>query len=136
MKKGLLTLIVLGMTGLSFIATGALIAADIPDEIIIKGDSYKKDTKGPVKFSHKKHSTEYKAACDECHHDYKDGKNVWTAMDPVKKCSECHDYEESKGEMKKRQTAFHNNCKTCHKQAKKGGKEAPDTKCDDCHQKE
>ena len=136
MKKGLLTFIVLAMTVLLFAAVGVLTAADVPEEIIIEGDSYKKDIKGPVKLSHQKHFAEYGAACDECHHEYQDGKNVWTASDPVKKCSECHDYEEHKGEVKKRQTAFHNNCKDCHKDAKKLGKEAPTTKCNDCHEKE
>lgn len=136
MKKGILTIIVLAITCLSFVVAGTLIAADLPDEVVIEGDAYKKDKKGPVKLTHKKHSTDYKAACDDCHHDYKDGKNVWTATDPVAKCVECHDPEKSVDKVKKLQTAFHNNCKSCHKQVnKKEGKTAPEKKCNDCHEK-
>ena len=135
MTKRVLTLIILAITCLSFAVAGTLIAADLPDEVIIEGDSYAKDKKGPVKLSHKKHSVEYKVACDDCHHDYQDGKNVWTAEAPVKDCVECHDPAESVGNVKKLQTAYHNNCKKCHKQVNKEGKEAPAKKCNDCHEK-
>lgn len=135
MKKSILILIVLAITGISFIAVNTLIAADLPDEIVIEGDSYKKDKKGPVKLSHLKHSVDYKVACDDCHHDYQDGKNVWTATDDVKKCSECHDYNAHQGNVKKLQTSYHNNCKNCHKEANKEGKEAPAKKCNGCHAK-
>ena len=135
MKKGTFTIIVLAVTCLSFVIAGTLIAADLTDEIVIEHDSYKKDKKGPVKLSHKKHVEEYKAACDACHHEYEDGKNVWTEKDPVKKCIECHDSAESKDKVKKLQIAFHKNCKSCHKEANKDGKEAPEKKCNDCHEK-
>ena len=135
MNKGILTKIILALTCLLFMVAGTLIAADLPDDIMIDGDTYKKDKRGPVKLSHKKHSVDYKAACDDCHHEYKDGKNVWTATDPVKKCTECHDPAKSEGKVKKLQTAFHNNCKGCHKEANKEGKEAPAKKCNDCHEK-
>jgi predicted aldo/keto reductase-like oxidoreductase len=115
---------------------GILIAADVPDEISIENKGYKKDQKGFVHFSHKKHHMDYQVACTECHHDYKDGKNIWKEGDPVKKCVDCHNQNKSEGKIKKLQLAFHSNCKDCHKEAKKAGKKnAPTTKCNDCHAK-
>ena len=137
MKKRLLTLVMVVFTGLLFLTVGALIAADVPDEATIENEGYKKDKKGPVKLSHKKHSEEYKVACADCHHDYKDGKNVWKDTDPVKKCSECHNPLKKDGKIKKLQNAYHRNCKNCHKEviAKDATKKAPFKKCTECHQK-
>jgi hypothetical protein len=134
MKKGVLAIILLVFTGLLFITVGLLTAADMPDKITIDTKGYKKDIKGPVEFSHVKHSTDYGVACTECHHEYKDGKNIWKKGDPVKKCVECHDPQENQGNAKKLMTAYHKNCKDCHKKAAQEGKKAP-TKCNDCHAK-
>ena len=126
--------------------TGALIAADVPDEISIHEKAFKKYKKGPVKLDHKKHSTEYKVACTECHHVYKDGKNVWKEGDKVQKCMECHNEPTIKGEKKlskdkqklNLKLAFHNNCQGCHKKLKKKDKakygKIPTT-CIKCHTK-
>lgn len=136
MKKGLLLIITLTLVGL-FITSGMLTAADCPESIVIDGKGYKKDVKGPVNFSHNKHSEEYKVACTDCHHEYKDGENMWKEGDQVKKCGECHDPKKNDGNVKKLMTAFHKNCKDCHKTAaKEEGKEAPYKKCDGCHQKQ
>ena len=137
MKKGLLTLVVVALTGLIFLTVGALTAADVPDEVIIQNEGYKKDKKGPVKLSHKKHETEYKVACTECHHEYKECKNVWKEGQPVKKCSECHNPLKKEDKVIKLQNAYHKNCKNCHKALIKDGKskKAPFKKCNDCHQK-
>ena len=133
MKKGILTVTVLALAGVFFLTTAILTAADSPDEVVINTEGYKSDKKGPVSFNHAKHNKEYDVGCDECHHEYKDGENVWKEGDPVKKCNECHDMEKSDGNVKKLQTAFHNNCKNCHKEV---GDPAPSTKCNDCHSKE
>ena len=135
MKKGILTLTLIILAGLLFLGVGALIAADIPEEINISSEGYKTDKKGPVKFNHNKHAVEYKASCNECHHVYEDGKNIWTATDPVQKCVECHSPLKSEGKVKKLQTSYHKNCKDCHKAATKEGKNAPYKKCNDCHEK-
>ena len=92
---------------------------------------------GPVSFSHLKHAGEYGVTCTECHHEYKDGKNIWNQNDPVKKCRECHDPEEKKDGVMKLQNAFHKNCRDCHKQMVEEGKSeiAPYKKCTDCHEK-
>ena len=97
MTKRTLNLIVVALTGIVFLTVGALTAADVPDEILIQNEGYKKDKKGPVKLGHKKHSVEYKIACNECHHEYKDCKNVWKDGQPVKKCSACHNPKKKDG---------------------------------------
>ena len=135
MTKRTVNLILVALTGIVFLTVGALTAADVPDEILIQNEGYKKDKKGPVKLSHKKHSVDYKIACNECHHEYKDGKNVWKEGQPVKKCSACHDPKKKQGKTKKLQNAYHKNCKTCHKAAAKEGKKAPFKKCNNCHGK-
>ena len=139
MNKKILVLIMAVFTGLIFLTVSALIAADVdvPDVITIENKGYQKDKKGPVTFSHKKHHDEYKEACTECHHDYKDGKNTWKEGDPVKKCSECHDPEKKNGKVMKLQNAYHRNCKNCHKEVveKDSSKKAPYKKCTKCHGK-
>ena len=132
MKKGLFTLFMVAMTALTFVAVGALTAANVPDEITIENQGYKSDKKGGVKFSHKKHNADYKVTCAECHHDYQGGKNVWKEGDTVKKCGDCHDPEAKKGKVDKLQNAYHKNCKNCHKEK---GEKAPFKKCNDCHEK-
>ena len=119
-----------------FTGVGILKATDVPDEISIKSDAFQAYKKGPVKLSHKKHIVDYKIACAECHHVFKDGKNVFKEGDPVQKCSGCHDPVESKGNVKKLMLAYHKNCQGCHKDLEKAGKPTgPTTKCNDCHEK-
>jgi hypothetical protein len=137
MSKRFLRILMVLLTAMMFFAVGVLPAADVPDKVKIENEGYKKDKKGPVKLSHKKHAQEYKLGCTECHHEYKDGKNVWKEGDPVKKCSACHDPENKKGNADKLQNAYHKNCKNCHKDMVKEGKakDAPFKKCNDCHEK-
>jgi hypothetical protein len=103
------------------------------DEIIIENQGYTEDKKKPVKLSHEKHAEEYKIACDSCHHVYEEGKNVWNQGDPVEKCVACHDPIETQGNIMKLQSAFHKNCRDCHKEVSQEGREAPYKKCTDCH---
>ena len=136
MNNRLLTLIMVVFAGMLFLTVGVLTAADVPDEVTIENKGYQKDKKGPVKLSHKKH-IDYGVACTDCHHEYKDGKNVWKEGAPVKKCSECHNPLKKDGKTKKLQNAYHRNCKNCHKEviAKEPTKKAPFKKCTECHQK-
>jgi Class III cytochrome C family len=121
------------------VSTAGLIAAEeqeMPEEIYIDNKVYKTDRKGPVWFSHSEHADGYVEACDGCHHEYKDGKNIWEEGQPVKKCSACHDPSKSEGSVKKLNIAFHKNCKGCHRKlAKEGGTESPYKQCTDCHEK-
>ncbi len=119
-----------------------LAAQQAPEKITLKPSIWPTETKTPVEFSHKKHSAEYKVACDQCHHVMKDGKNVWKEGDEVKKCETCHTEATTQGEMKlppdqkklNLKIAFHTKCQTCHKKAKaeKPDSKAPTT-CTGCH---
>jgi len=145
MNKRFLTILIVALTGMLFLSVAALTGAakqDVPDEVILENKGYKKDKKGPVKLTHKKHNVDYKIACAECHHVYEGGKNVWKEGDPVDKCSKCHPIiwkkgkKKKKGEAMKLQNAYHKNCKNCHKALKKEGKETgPFKKCNKCHAK-
>ncbi|MDQ1333280.1 MAG: hypothetical protein QG552_230 [Thermodesulfobacteriota bacterium] len=136
MSKKLLTLLTVVLSGFLFLSVGILVAADAPDEVVIENKGYAKDTKGPVKLTHKKHHADYKVACAECHHVIKDGKNVWKEGDKVQKCSACHNPEKKEGNVLKLNNAYHNNCKDCHKALEEAGKPTgPFKKCNDCHQK-
>ena len=137
-SRGFWTLVLVAFVAVNFLVVGVLTATtDVPTDIKIENKGYKKDKKKAVAFSHKKHSTELKVACNECHHDYQGGKNVWSEGMPVKKCKDCHDPNKKKGKTKKLQNAFHSNCKNCHKKLAKEGKskDAPYKKCTACHQK-
>jgi hypothetical protein len=130
-KKAWLSVLVVALAGV-FLMAGILVAADVPEEIVIKDPAYGDDTKkGPVTLTHTKHSKEHGVKCEDCHHVYEDGKNVWKEGDPVKKCSECHPMDKNEGKLFKMKsgTVFHKNCRDCHKELKKG----PYKKCDECH---
>ena len=118
-----------------FIGGGILIAKDAPDEFNIKSDVFEKRKYKPTKLTHKKHNVDYKIACMECHHVYKEGKNIYKEGDPVQKCSECHDVKKSEGKKKKLMLAFHKNCQGCHRELKKAEKKTGPVKCNKCHEK-
>ena len=104
------------------------------DIIIIDNKDYKKDRKGPVSFNHKKHGWEYKIFCWQCHHDYKEGENVWSAWGTTKKCNQCHNPITEQGAAVKLKKAYHLNCKTCHKElAVFGEQSSAYRKCNRCH---
>ena len=111
---------------------------EVPEEIVIKNEGYNTDRKGPVPFTHLDHAENYDVACNECHHEYEDGKNIWEEGDYVNQCVECHDPNESDDEIKNLRLSFHRNCKTCHKKAAEEGisDDAPYRKCSGCHEKE
>jgi len=133
MRKKILFLIA-GIVSISLVAgIDILVATDAPEEITL-GDGFDIMMKPAVTFPHKKHAVDYKLACTDCHHIFKDGKNVFKEGDPVQKCSACHDPAESKGNVKRLTLAFHKNCMGCHEELEKAGKNAgPTQKCDDCH---
>ena len=136
MRKRILFLGVVIISVAMFAGAGILIATDVPDELSIADKAFPKFKKGPVKLTHKKHVADYKLACTECHHVYKEGKNVLKKGDPIQKCSACHDPKKSEGKVKKLMLAFHKNCQGCHKELQKAGKDTgPTKKCNDCHAK-
>lgn len=142
---GLLTMI---CTALLFLAVGSLTAADAPDTITMESKIYSKHTKGLVSFTHKKHADYEGIGCSDCHHVYKDGKNIWKEGEAVQKCEECHsEPAKPKGDKTKmskadkikkyHKDALHANCKGCHKKMidKKSEMGMALKKCTGCHPK-
>jgi class III cytochrome C family protein len=110
--------------------------APLPESILISNKGYKSDKKGGVTLTHALHVSKYGVPCAGCHHDYRDGKNVWKQGDPVKPCAECHDPLKKQGDVMKLQNSYHKNCKGCHKDlSKEGKKTGPYKKCSECHRK-
>jgi hypothetical protein len=119
------------------VVTMTIAKEDMPEEIVIDNPNYETDRKGSVYFFHLDHYDDYDVACEDCHHEYEGGENVWTEGDPVKKCASCHDPSKSKGHVKKLSIAFHKNCKACHENLYREdiSEDAPFKNCYDCHEK-
>ena len=110
------------------------------DVIILNGEDYKKNRKGPVEFTHKKHALDYKILCWECHHVYEDDNrenpNLYSPWGETDTCDSCHDPKEEEITDIRLQRAYHLNCKGCHKQLAHEKKKAGEyRKCTGCHQK-
>ena len=131
--------------GMLFLGVGYA-AQQAPNDMTMDSKVFTKHTKPLVTFAHRKHNQDFKIACMECHHVFKDGKNVWKEGDQVQRCEACHSEAKpptgkdapsmSKQEKIKKYyyTAIHENCVGCHKAEKKKGKHAPSA-CKDCHSK-
>jgi hypothetical protein len=106
------------------------------DVIVLDKDDFAKRRKGPVRFEHMKHARDYNISCWDCHHEYEDGKNVWSPWETTLQCADCHDPETKEGNIVKLQTAFHLCCKTCHEKRKIfGDNPLAYRKCNTCHEK-
>lgn len=127
-----------------FVAAGVYAATTTPPDVIIMNNpGFKKHTKPLVKFDHKKHFTDYKISCGQCHHDaHNKPLTNLKPGDPVKTCGECHsdfairispaDRSLSKAEKIKKyyREAIHADCIGCHRKLKKGPR-----RCNECHKK-
>ncbi|MBW1999246.1 MAG: cytochrome c3 family protein [Deltaproteobacteria bacterium] len=110
------------------------------DIIILNKEGYKRDRKGPVKFTHFKHSFDYGVSCWDCHHEYEDDSqknpNIWRPWGETDTCDTCHDPQEIDVTSIRLQRAFHLNCKGCHKALAKEKKRAGEyRKCTGCHER-
>jgi hypothetical protein len=135
MKKGIIVFAILIAFGAAvMVGTGAIAQASgqkVAAEFSIDDPLFKKKKKAPVKFTHETHVKKYKIKCADCHHVFKDGKNVFKEGDKVDKCAACHKSPtKNEGKMLSLKNAFHKNCQGCHKKEKKGP-----TKCNECHPK-
>ena len=118
--------------GFAFLLDTAFTAQEgknIPEEIMIFNKGYRRKVHGPVRFTHLAHIEDYGIECTECHHTYRNGKNVWKEGDPVKKCIACHSPVKKQGKNVPRLVfAYHFKCKNCHRENESGP-----IKCKDCH---
>lgn len=127
----ILTLVVGIAAAAAFTIAYAKTEAPETDIKIESKEVFKTPKKGPVTFSHSKHK---ELECTQCHHEYKDGKNVWQKGQEVKKCESCHELE-SEGKKVKLEKAYHDTCVECHKKLKKEKKKTGPTSCTKCHAK-
>ncbi len=144
MKKMTLVASVLSIAVL-FIVASIYAGQKAPD--VIKMESKYPHTKGIPTFAHKKHVTEYKATCGDCHHDNKGNpRTTLKDGDEVQGCIECHNKpgEKPKGKdapklelkeaLKYHAEAMHSNCRGCHQASNKANNtnKAP-VSCTKCH---
>ncbi len=99
------------------------------DVVKVKDSAFGVRLRPPVKFLHEEHNE--KAGiddCTECHHVWENGKKLEDESSEDRECSECH-MENGKTRMDLIK-AYHDNCKGCHKENKKGP-----VMCGECHKK-
>jgi hypothetical protein len=122
--------IVLGVAVFAAV-TVAYAAVKVPEKdlVIESKEVFKEHKKSPVVFPHVKHKD---AKCTDCHHEFKDGKNVWQEGQEVKKCAACHQLE-AKDKVLGLEKAYHTKCVECHKTLKKEKKPTGPTACTKCH---
>ncbi len=136
-----------------FFAVGIYAGTKADDVIKMENKAYSKHKKSIATFSHKKHATDYKVGCGECHHDENNKPlNNLKEGDDVQNCIDCHKKpayitgKKAKGLSKSQKieyhaNAIHDNCKGCHKKfnKEKGLKSkdagAAPTTCSKCHPK-
>jgi hypothetical protein len=148
MKKQALLILTISAMGVAFLFAGVYATQAVCDTITMESPLFEKHKKGLVAFTHKKHNADYGIPCRDCHHVYKNGKNVWQEGDEVQKCSACHSEAKaprakpgeptlSKEEKieKYYYSAIHENCMGCHKTLKKEGKPTGPAACSGCHPK-
>ncbi|HUL23213.1 MAG TPA: cytochrome c3 family protein [Thermodesulfobacteriota bacterium] len=105
-----------------------------PDKILLDNFSGGR-TRPAVSFPHNRHA-EAGLSCKDCHHLYKDGKNILDegSLEEGKKgirCSSCH-RPNSRFNLEQ---AFHDQCIGCHKKASKENKKPGPRFCGGCHVK-
>jgi len=131
MKKNLSFLIIVS---LFIVAASVLIAR----QDILSLDNTKtfiKKQRPAVAFPHGRHMNEIE--CLNCHHDYKDGKNVLsedslTEGSDAIKCAACHGLDNASGRHGLK-NAFHEQCSGCHRKMGKEKKKTGPRLCAGCH---
>ncbi len=98
------------------------------DIFTIEDEAFVKRFRPHVIFPHQAH-TEMKSikGCNDCHHVFQDGAWVENEDSIGRKCSECHDDEDS-GHIFNLIKVYHLQCKGCHLRQKAGP-----VLCGECH---
>ncbi len=147
MKNNTSFTLISAVLGVVLVFSAGYANEQVPDRTAMNSKVYGQHTKSLVTFTHKKHNVDYKIACAECHHVYKDGKSIWEEGDKVEKCGVCHSKDKPSREERKELSgaekikgyhyeAIHENCKGCHKDLKREGKPTGPIACSKCHPKE
>ena len=93
---------------------------------------FPKPSRPGVGFTHQYHEALGGGNCLLCHHRMVNGKNVLDVKElvpgnPAIACSSCHTTARSL------QSAYHNQCITCHVTTVRQGKGSPPRACGECH---
>jgi hypothetical protein len=87
--------------------------------------------KPPVKFSHQRHEA-VRVACTQCHHEYRNRRNVWHKGLPAPQCPTCHGLRPEARRLDLK-NAYHRQCKGCHLRLGQQGRAAGPIECRGCH---
>lgn len=100
------------------------------EETMIDISAFQKTDRPVVMFSHDNHNEKAELEeCNICHHVYENNQLVADESSEDQTCSDCHNAG-IKAAPLSLITAFHNRCKGCHLQLKKGP-----FLCSECHKK-
>ena len=107
-----------------------------PEKIIIDNiETFITKQRSSVDFPHGTHM-EGELECTDCHHDYKDGKNILNEDEleegnSTVKCAYCHGGK-TENDYNLRE-AFHKQCMGCHRKLDKAGEKTGPRLCGECH---
>ena len=106
----------------------AVVAYSQEDMTVIDNQAFESPKRPPAVFRHDQHN-ELAAIeeCNVCHHLYEDGKLVEDESSEDQACADCHEMQDI-GRKPGLMEAFHTNCKSCHREKKKGP-----LMCGQCH---
>ncbi len=105
-----------------------------PDQIMLGSSKvFEEKTRPAVPFPHNRHA-EAGLSCKDCHHLYKDGKNVLEegTLEEGKEGIRCFACHQSNSRPSLDQ-AFHDQCIGCHRKALKENKKTGPRFCGGCH---
>lgn len=119
----------LGLLGVLGAQSGALYEPPVVSRLQISTNKPRK--RPPVLFSHQVHE-QARVDCRQCHHEYRQGRNLWQQGQPVQKCGECHG-PFPRAERLDLKNAYHRQCKGCHLKRRQQGRLAGPIHCRDCH---
>ena len=126
--------VISGIMSIFALTLSVLIAQ--PEKITLNNiEAFKTKERPAVEFPHGIHM-EGDLDCTDCHHNYKDGKNILNEDDLEEgsssvKCAGCH-AGENENNYNLRQ-AFHKQCMGCHRKLDKAGKKTGPRLCGECH---
>lgn len=114
----------------------SILSAQSDKMVLNNKDTFKVKERPPVEFPHGLHM-EGELECTDCHHFYRNGKNVLDESTLEEgnsriKCSNCHRRKKIRRRYNLRD-AFHLQCMGCHGKLKKVGKKTGPGLCGECH---
>ena len=98
------------------------------DMVKIENEIFGSPKRPPAIFRHDEHNELAQIEeCNECHHIYENGQRLEDESSEDQRCVDCHALQDN-GNIPGLTLAFHTNCKSCHREKKKGP-----IMCGQCH---